>query len=629
MKSSLFLVFLALVLIGIDTASAYQRAFYGGSFTQADGIHSLDLAVYDAESQGWRRVPPPGIDADGTIYDHHPVGDNGVIIVGTFQSINNGVPSFGVAFFDGTKWCAISQGLAADSELNNYKNQGYATAVWCNSATSCWVVGYFSYIENLPVNAPNNPSNFAHYIRSNESSSDWVFDTSVIEWNNQNSPGTVLPLGDYPTGPLPVPGTLQGVPSDDPKYFFVGISSNSNYGTQNGFDSIWRGGKEDGGWRSYYPSGMWRRRAVGPADVRGFKIDADSASPAAYVVTTRGTPSTFAYKSTVVLRPCPIGSCPSVTAPSEWVSLVPENTGSVVGLYDVVPVNSSSRYYIGLYSPGPGYNNRFQVLYQDGFTAPLPVGAPFAQATTYALNRISLFEGKPMVIGSFTTANLFYPDQTNDFEGNLGDIRALDSVNYVAVLGDNGEWTSAFGGGLGPSVSSDDDMALTLIVRHNKNSNTWTLTSPDFNFVHNVKAEGLAYYDDAKELNGKNIYPLFTRRLAVRGGSTTQVYDVACETPDCEFVYAGGYFAFHGDQYALRTGSVKRLERRNAEACKEAFSILEKRGRTVQLHFFRITISAAADSFVILTRPVCLHLFRYLIFASSISYFLLTGQQPP
>jgi hypothetical protein len=117
----------------------------------------------------------------------YPVGDNGIFATGYFKSVN-GKPSFSVAFFDGTKWCPISQGLAFSSDVNNYDQAGFGWAVWCNSATSCYVAGMFSFIENLPTNAPNQVENFAHYIRDNETSSEWVFDTSIIEWNGPDSP---------------------------------------------------------------------------------------------------------------------------------------------------------------------------------------------------------------------------------------------------------------------------------------------------------------------------------------------------------------------------------------------------------------------------------------------------------
>jgi hypothetical protein len=532
----------AVILSTVDLSSAYQRAFYGGSFTQADGIYSPTFAIWDDNNEeggrgGWQRVVPPDVGSfpDYAIYDAYPVGE-GVFVTGSFLSIN-GKPSFSVAFFDGKMWIPIAQGLAETEDVNNgdYDMMGEGWSVWCDSATSCYVAGEFTFIENLPSNtSSNNPVNFAHYVRVDDKSTNWTFDPSIIEWNNAD----LLISSTLPDTALI--GSLQGVPAVNPEYFFVAVGDQWSYGTDEGFQTIWRGSKSDGGWRQFLSVNN-----VFGANLRGYYIDAESESPAVYVVSASSTPSLFAKKTSVVTRACVIPECGLVTGINEWESLPPNDSPQIEALFDVLAVNSTV-YYIGLYNPGPGFLSRKVVLKQDGSSTLVPLGAPFSHEAEVDLYRLMLYNDEIAVVGNFETANLEYPNNTDDVTGaDRADVRELDSVKYIAVFR-NGEWTSYFGGGLGsPLIGTPDELVTWLTIRRNAETNKWIVMSPYLSFVHNIKAEGLAYFDDDSDLKGKNIYALFTRRLARRSG-TGEVYDIACEEHNCEYVYAGGSFGYHG-----------------------------------------------------------------------------------
>jgi hypothetical protein len=544
-------VLLLAVLSCVLVAQAYQRAFYGGTFTAADGVYSPTFGVYDRVNQGWRRVPPPNM--NGQLWDASPAGDNGLFVVGTFSTINNGVPSWGVAFFDGHKWCPIRQGLATSGNPNNVGASGQGQAVYCNSASSCYVAGFFSFIENLPANAPNDPQNFAHYIFDNQSN-EWVFDTSIYSWNDGSYPP--LPANINPA----VPGTLYAVPVDNPVYFFVALgNSRDSYG--NSINAIWRGGAQDGGWNTFVSMTVPLGIFPGASLLTGFDIDVNSSSPAIYVTSNSGTASAFAAKTTNLLSPCLKNSaCTSPTQANDWVHLIQTTggTGKVNRVYDVVVVNETFRYYAGQYQPGGGFNSRNVVLQQTGFSYLTPVGSPFELNTGTTLVYVTLDgDNNPVVVGDFQTANLYYPPETSDGSGvDPDDVRPLDTIRYVSVFR-NGAWQDYFGGGVyqpgNPTVFAQE---VTIV----SNGNLIFVVHENLQFVYNERAEGLAFFDDSPSLNGKNIYPLFTSALFSRRDASYYqgpfVYDIACETGDCENIYVGGAFHYHGLD---RLGSVARV----------------------------------------------------------------------
>src|SRR5262249_4424341 len=94
-----------------------------------------------------------------------------------------------------------------------------------------------------------------------------------------------------------------------------------------------------------------------------------------------------------------------------------------------------------------------------------------------------------------------------------------------------------------------------LPVRWNPNTKQWFVSNPSISFVYDVLANGAAYYDNSPAANQPSVFPVFTRAIWRRpnqffegglGVTPARVFEFL-RYSDCENVYVGGDFSFHGN----------------------------------------------------------------------------------
>jgi len=511
----------------IATCGAVPRVFLGGSFSGLDGLPSKGFAGWNVEESKWEEsVSDPHEDVRDLDYVR-----GGLFVAGTFTNID-GKPSGYIGFWDGSKWCAIRQGLTGGNG---------ATAVWCDSDTSCWVAGDFTQVINLQDQ--NSVTNFAHYT-FDESANEWVFDVSQRGWSE---------LSGNTIGSAVDDASLVVVGSGSSPFFFLSTGGN-NGGVFNGGRTIWRGSRQDNGFWVYADGAT----TVEGLNILDFSIDLSVGTPVLYLITdnfTDGAKSSL--KSTIPLtiacaaEPCeqPISVATNYT---QMAATNGVNNTVVVQYRRVFAAPNDVRYLVALYDPdgtGGEYGARERVMSQTGSNAPVLIGSAFQTDSYTFLNSATWFglmpDGRLLVQGSFLGANLYYPPSpvTTDASGVTIDRRSLDLVTSFAVW--NGSlWQEPFGGGM-DGESPSTTLENLRWVFDNDTNHFWFI-GQDLAHAYNTRADKAAFFDDDSSLSVP-LFPLFDRNVLNRN-SEGEVLAIVCDTSACSDVFVAGSFAFHGEQ---------------------------------------------------------------------------------
>jgi len=574
-KATLLLLAIALC---VALASARPLAFIGGSFYQARGHFSPGFGVFtdkpdDAANSKWARHESTAVEFDGPILDMYPVGE-GVFAVGRFTNLGGHKDSAGVAFYDGTKWCAIRESIGGiATKKRGGPNGGYA--VWCDSDTSCWVAGNFNSINNIDNDLNTEWQNFAHYT-FDAVTSEWQYDPAVRSWNNNTA-------GNFPLEFNAVPGTLFGFTNrtDNQTYFFVGLGSIGGM-------TVFRGSTADNGWKQIGTTVS----GVPVSNVKDFGFDTSVYPPILYTINSAGaTPDqeeATPWFQELLLAPCTHANCDTYILQSAFTNFafVPkqQNTNYIKDYYSIWSSNGTT-YLIAQYDPdgtATAREPRWQVLKQVGDEDPQPLGLAFEQDTSQKIERV---RGHPenkewaYVIGQIVGANLFFPEgdnegaTTNDIET---DRRSADRVTYVAQWRDLGRWEQALGGGFLEFTSTPSADQFPIV--YNPNTQQWFVANTEITYTYDIQANGAAYYDNSPAAAQPSLFPVFTRALYKRpaqlDGSTStgnpidlvpaNVYEFRCYA-DCQYVYVGGDFNFHGNDTIGAVAVVRVQESGEAE----------------------------------------------------------------
>jgi hypothetical protein len=526
------LLFLLVGLLLIVASLATPSLFLGGNFQQADGVYSPSFAAFDTTTNTWaENIPDPQVGGGRQGILGMAAAGNGVFVVGDFTQILGGVPSQSVAFFNGTNWCAIRQGL------NNM-----AGAVACDSATSCYVAGPFTGAVNLASNVSVGVFNFAHYVLN--SGNEWVIDQTVV-----SSVGAVLPAQRMEMVLLP------GSP-------VVAFAAPKNPNV-----NIFRWTSADGKWVPFIG-----QIPVDNSLVVGWSLDTTgSGGPNLYLVTNAAVSggllgSNFMVSGRSTLTTTCSTGYPCLSA-SAFVAFIPNQNASLIARYADVAVTNGVRYLLALYSPdGNAFGYRFTVLSQSGSSNPTPLGtgfdfAPVPPTTANTQYDLFTFAGQPLVWG-VSGGNLYYPPGTSDLgtTGVKNDIRYSDVFSGVAIYNSTLQrWVQAFGGGFDADLAAwyrsnnnpvvDNGPGVPMTVNSNTNQVFFAYSNNGISGnVYNLNAPLAVYYDDQTT----SYYPLFDRYVSVRDYQSTsvlpgQVYDIICDgSSNCGTAYVGGWFNFHG-----------------------------------------------------------------------------------
>jgi hypothetical protein len=513
-------------------------SFVGGSFYQAGGVYSPNFAVYNPNSDNpalsaWARDESSAENFDGAIMGLYPVGE-GVFAVGAFTTTDGYSTSSSVAYYDGVKWCNIRQGLTG----------GPATAVWCDSDTSCWVAGQFSSVVNLPSYSDTQVNNFAHYYWDN-STGEWLWDSTVQNWNNNTQNGgthlnTLASYGGFAIKMMGVRNT-----TDNNLYFFVLLNTKI----------LVRGSAVDGGWS----------QVASTLGIVDFGIDETNYPPTLYALTNSASdpsnPQSTISIQNQLLAPCtgPLSSCLIDIIPEGFIDLafVPTQDNSYFVSYMNIYSRNGTTYLNAMYDidgTGNQWQPRNYVLMQVGNSNPVPLGGPWSDLLAPGGNRIvSVFIDpqtlRPMVTttGDNSFTNFWFPPGHSDLAGDdwsSSDSHFQDHLILVGIWSEEKQrWEQALGGGF-----TDNSNPVFLV--YNNNTEQWFVANSNgMQDVYDLNANNAVLISDSEPV----LVPVFTRAIWRRatngqiGMVPANVFEFRCES-DCTSVYVGGDFHYHGNQ---------------------------------------------------------------------------------